>query len=86
MVLLMTVNPGFWGQRFINHMIPKIKRLRQRLDEAHLSREIEVDGGVTLENIRMIAQAGADVIVSGSAIFKSSDCRETVRAMKRILG
>ena len=83
MVLLMTVNPGFGGQKFIPGMIPKIKKLRRLIDESQLSIELEVDGGVNLENIGLVSQAGADVAVAGSAVFKSADCRETVREMKK---
>ena len=83
MVLLMTVNPGFGGQKFIPSMIPKIKKLRKLIDEKHLSVELEVDGGINLDNINQVAKAGADVIVAGSAVFKSADCKETVRLMKK---
>ena len=83
MVLLMTVNPGFGGQKFISSMIPKIKKLRKLIDEKHLSVELEVDGGINLDNISQVAKAGADVIVAGSAVFKSADCKETVRLMKK---
>ena len=86
MVLLMTVNPGFGGQKFIPGMIPKIKKLRRLLDESQLSIELEVDGGVNLENIGLVSQAGADVVVAGSAVFKSVDCQETIREMKKQLG
>jgi len=82
MVLLMTVNPGFGGQRFIPSTIAKIKRVRKLIDESQLAVELEVDGGITLENISMVSQAGADVVVSGSAVFQSKDLRETVRMMK----
>jgi ribulose-phosphate 3-epimerase len=86
MVLLMTVNPGFGGQKFITTMFPKIKQMRKRIDEKNLPIELEVDGGVTLENISLISEAGADVLVAGSAVYKSKDCRETVRRMKEKLG
>jgi ribulose-phosphate 3-epimerase len=86
MVLLMTVNPGFGGQRFITTMLPKIKQMRKRIDEKKLSIELEVDGGVNLENISQISKAGADVVVAGSAVYKSEDCRKTVRLMKEKLG
>jgi len=86
MVLLMTVNPGFGGQKFIPSMITKIKKLRKLIDEQHLSVELEIDGGINLDNISKVAQAGADVIVAGSAVFKSADCKETVRQMKKKLG
>jgi ribulose-phosphate 3-epimerase len=85
MVLLMTVNPGFGGQKFIPGMIPKIKKLRRLIDESQLSIELEVDGGVNLENIGLVSQAGADVVVAGSAVFKSADCQETIREMKKKL-
>jgi ribulose-phosphate 3-epimerase len=86
MVLIMTVNPGFGGQKFIPRMIPKIKKLRKHIDEKDLAVELEVDGGINLENINLVSQAGADVIVAGSAVFKSDDCKETVRLMKEKLG
>jgi len=85
MVLLMTVNPGFGGQKFIPRMVPKIKNLRRLIDEKQLAVELEVDGGINLENISLVSQAGADLIVAGSAVFKSADCRETVRLMKKKL-
>ena len=86
MVLLMTVNPGFGGQQFIPSMIPKIKKMRSLIDEKKLPVELEVDGGINLDNISKVAKAGADVIVAGSAVFKSKDCKETVRQMKKKLG
>jgi len=85
MVLLMTVNPGFGGQKFIPRMIPKIKKLRRLIDEKSLAVELEVDGGINLENISQVSQAGADVIVAGSAVFHSADCKKTVRLMKEKL-
>ena len=86
MILLMTVNPGFGGQKFIPTMLPKIQKMRSLIDEKKLPIELEVDGGVTLENISQISQAGADVVVAGSAVYKSADCRKTVRLMKEKLG
>ena len=86
MVLLMTVNPGFGGQKFISSMIPKIKKLRKLIDEKHLSVDLEVDGGINLDNISKVVKAGADVIVAGSAVFKSKDCKETVMQLKKKLG
>ena len=85
MVLLMTVNPGFGGQKFIASMIPKIKKLRKLIDEKHLPVELEVDGGINLDNISKVVNAGADVIVAGSAVFKSKNCKETVMQMKKKL-
>lgn len=86
MVLLMTVNPGFGGQKFIPTMLPKIQKMRALIDEKKLPIELEVDGGVNLENISQISQAGADVVVAGSAVYKSGDCRKAVRMMKEKLG
>ena len=85
MVLLMTVNPGFGGQKFIPTMLPKIQKVRHLIDEKNLPIELEVDGGINLQNISQVAQAGADVLVAGSAVFKSDDCRETIRLMKQQL-
>ena len=86
MVLLMTVNPGFGGQKFISSMIPKIKKLRKLIDEKHLPVELEVDGGINLDNISKVVKAGADVIDAGSAVFKSKHCKETVMQLKKKLG
>jgi ribulose-phosphate 3-epimerase len=86
MVLLMTVNPGFGGQKFIPGMLPKIKKVRKLIDEKNPAVELEVDGGIKLDNISQVAQAGADVVVAGSAVFKSEDCKKTVRLMKEKLG
>ena len=85
MVLLMTVNPGFEGQKFINEMIPKIELLRKRVDERGLKTEIEVDGGVGPGNIGRVSEAGADVFVAGSAIFYSGDYRKTIALMRERL-
>lgn len=70
MVLIMSVNPGFGGQKFIPYTVEKIRRLRALCNEMGLSTRIEVDGGVTPENVRTVLEAGADVIVAGSAVFK----------------
>lgn len=85
MVLLMTVNPGFSGQKFIPATLPKIRRLRQMIDEQGLQVLLEVDGGVHRDTIDAIAQAGADVIVSGSGIFNEHDIRENVRFLREAL-
>ena len=82
MILLMTVNPGFGGQTFIPAMLSKIGQARTLIDGKKPSLELEVDGGITLENISRVARAGADVVVAGSAVFKSSDCKKTVQSMK----
>ena len=70
MVLLMSVNPGFGGQKFIPYTLEKIRTLRRMCTERGLSTRIEVDGGVTTANVRQVIEAGADVIVAGSAVFK----------------
>jgi ribulose-phosphate 3-epimerase len=78
-VLLMTVNPGFGGQSFIEAVIPKIRALRKIVDERKLLVELEVDGGINGETIGEVARAGADVFVAGSAVFSTSDYGETLR-------
>jgi len=81
-VLIMTVNPGFGGQKFLRSMLPKIKQLRKMINEKGLSAEIEVDGGIGVENIKDASQAGADIFVAGNAIFGSSDYRKTIQEMR----
>jgi ribulose-phosphate 3-epimerase len=83
MVLLMTVNPGFSGQKFIRGVLPKIRRLRQMIDERGLEVLIQVDGGVSLDTIDEIVAAGADVLVSGSGIFNDRPLAENVRQLKK---
>jgi ribulose-phosphate 3-epimerase len=82
LVLLMTVNPGFSGQKFIRGGLPKIRRLRQMIDEQKLEVLIQVDGGVSLDTIDEIVAAGADVLVSGSGIFNDRPLAENVRQLK----
>ncbi len=82
LVLLMTVNPGFEGQKFIHSVVPKIKALREQIDRRGLSCEIEVDGGINIETIGIASSAGADVFVAGSAIFYSKDYKETIKKMR----
>ena len=84
LVLLMTVNPGFGGQSFIEACYPKIHALRAMLDRRGSEAELEVDGGVKAANIGRISQAGADVFVAGSAVFGSSDYSATITEMKRL--
>ncbi len=79
MVLLMSVNPGFGGQKYIPYVTDKIKRLRQMIEERGLNVDIEVDGGVTLNNIDEVKAAGANIFVAGSAVFKG-DAEENVKA------
>lgn len=81
-VCLMSVNPGYGGQDFIPHSIEKIKELRKMIDDAGLKVKIEVDGGVVLENAKQIIEAGADVLVTGSTIFKSNDPKATIATLK----
>ena len=77
-ILVMTVNPGFGGQEFIATMIPKIRALRQLIDNRGLAIELEVDGGINKNTIGEVAQAGADVFVAGSAVFSTPDYRATL--------
>jgi len=82
MVLVMTVNPGFGGQSFIESCLPKIEALRERAEDRGLDLDIEVDGGIKVENVHQVASAGANVIVSGSGIFKGGDYSATIRQMR----
>lgn len=84
MVLLMSVNPGFGGQTFIENTINKVKRLRKMIDEAGTDTLIEVDGGVNAETAPILVKAGVDVLVSGSYVFKSSDPIATIKSLKNI--
>ncbi len=83
MVLIMTVNPGFGGQKFIPESVNKIRTLRKMIDEKNLGTLIEIDGGVDLSNIETLARSGVDAFVVGSAIFKSDDPQGMIRKMKR---
>jgi ribulose-phosphate 3-epimerase len=85
-ILLMSVNPGFGGQKFIPSTMKKLKQVRKIIDNSGYSIRLEVDGGVGLNNIADIAAAGADMFVAGSAIFNSKDYRETIAAMRAELG
>ncbi|MCD6581525.1 MAG: ribulose-phosphate 3-epimerase [Desulfuromusa sp.] len=82
LVLLMTVNPGFGGQSFIESSLPKISELRRRIDALGLPIELEVDGGVKIDNIEQIAAAGADVFVAGSAVFGADNYKLTIAQLK----
>ena len=82
MVLLMSVNPGFGGQSYIASTTDKIRKLKKMIAERHLECLIEVDGGVNLNNVKEIVEAGADVIVAGSAIFNTPNIQETVKAFR----
>ena len=82
MVLLMTVNPGFGGQKYIEAVTEKIRKLREMITKKNLNVDIEVDGGITPENIHKVIEAGANVIVAGSAIFESPDVSNVIRMMR----
>ena len=82
MVLLMSVNPGFGGQKFIRSSLDKLKAARQKIDATGRDIRLEIDGGVKTDNIREIAAAGADTFVAGSAIFGSDDYAATIATMK----
>ena len=84
MVLLMSVNPGFGGQKFIENTIKKVGRLRQLIKESHSHALIEVDGGVEAETAPRLVKAGVNVLVSGSYVFKSTDPISTIHAMKEL--
>jgi len=82
MVMLMTVNPGFGGQTFIPLVLPKIRKLRKMIDELNVPVLVQIDGGVHLDTIDELVAAGADVFVSGSAIFNENDIFENVRQLR----
>ena len=78
LVLLMSVNPGFGGQKFISKTLEKIRKLRKKLDKLKTPVRLEVDGGINLDNIKEVSNAGADTFVMGSAIFGSNDYKKTI--------
>jgi ribulose-phosphate 3-epimerase len=84
LVCLMSVNPGFGGQKFIHQTLEKIKQLRQMANERNKSLHIEIDGGVTLDNAPSIIAAGADVLVAGNTVFRSENPTETIAKLKAI--
>lgn len=84
LVCIMSVNPGFGGQKFIYQTLAKIKALKARIIERNLSTMIEIDGGVGLQNAEEILKAGADVLVAGSSVFKSEDPIDTIDRLKNI--
>lgn len=85
-ILLMSVNPGFGGQKFIPSTLKKLEQVRELIDDSDYSIRLEVDGGVGVSNIREIANAGADMFVAGSAIFNSDDYAATISEMRAQLG
>jgi ribulose-phosphate 3-epimerase len=82
LVLIMSVNPGFGGQKFIPHALDKVRAVRQRIDASGRDVMLEVDGGIKAENIAAVARAGADTFVAGSAIFGARDYKAVVAAMR----
>lgn len=84
MVLLMTVNPGFGGQKFIEHSIEKVKKLRKMIDERGLKTLIEVDGGVTMETGKRLVEAGVDVLVSGNTVFGAENPEAVISNLKNL--
>lgn len=84
LVLIMSVNPGFGGQSFIPHAVNKVKQLRRLINENNSNAIIEVDGGVNLETGKLLAEAGADMVVAGSFVFGSKDPLQTIRDLKAL--
>ena len=84
LVLIMSVNPGFCGQKFIPSSLRKIRRLKEWIEERGLKVEIEVDGGIGPDNIRSVVEAGVDIVVAGSAIFHSEDPKRTVEKLVKL--
>ncbi|MEO8710923.1 MAG: ribulose-phosphate 3-epimerase [Parafilimonas sp.] len=83
-VLIMSVNPGFGGQKFIPHTFEKIKQLRKMIVEKNLNVLIEIDGGVTVENAKELVEAGADILVAGNTVFSSTDPLQTIKQLKAV--
>jgi len=81
-ILVMSVNPGFGGQRFIEPALDKVRRLRRMIDERGLKTRIEIDGGIDLDNVAEVVAAGAEILVAGSAIFGAADPQEATRLMR----
>jgi ribulose-phosphate 3-epimerase len=86
LVLLMSVNPGFGGQKFIPSVLDKVRAVRKRIDALGKPIRLEIDGGVKVDNIGEIARAGADTFVAGSAIFGAGDYKSTISAMRAAIG
>jgi len=85
LILLMSVNPGFGGQKFISRTLPKIKKLRSLIDQSGKDIRLEVDGGINEQNIKEISDAGADTFVMGSAIFNSDDYKKTISTVRNFI-
>lgn len=86
LILIMSVNPGFGGQKFIPQMLDKVKRLNKMIEKSKTETLIEIDGGINFENVKEIADAGVDIIVSGSAIFKGNPEENLEKFKKRLEG
>ena len=86
LVLIMSVNPGFGGQSFIPSTLKKIERLRKIVDQNRYPLEIEVDGGVKIDNIGEVSKAGGDIFVVGTGIFKTKDYEETIKKLRKEIG
>jgi ribulose-phosphate 3-epimerase len=84
LVMLMSVNPGFGGQSFIPSTLAKIRQLRQRIDAMNLEVDIEIDGGISENTIRNVAEAGANIFVAGSAVYGSNDYEQTITSLKKL--
>ena len=84
LVCLMSVNPGFGGQKFISHTVGKVRALKHMIKERGLKTLIEIDGGVTLENAAAILHTGADVLVAGNTVFKAADPKEMIAKLKAL--
>ncbi len=83
-LLIMSVFPGLGGQRFIEHVLPKVEEARRIFDAQGIEKDIEIDGGITEENVRRIKDAGANVIVTGNTVFRSKDMAATIRNLKTL--
>ena len=82
LILVMTVEPGFGGQKFMSDMLPKIRTLRERITAEHLDCELEVDGGIDADTSPLVQEAGANVLVAGSAVFRAQDRSAAIRAIR----
>src|SRR5262249_5275163 len=82
LILIMSVNPGFGGQKFLPQVLPKIKQVREKINHHAKKILLEVDGGINLETISLVAEAGADTFVGGTALFKSSNYQATITHMR----
>ena len=84
LLLIMTVEPGFGGQSFLDSMLPKIRRARKAISETHLEVSIQVDGGISRDTIEQCAEAGANVFVAGSAVYSAENCADEIAALRSL--